>query len=94
MGGFSESKGIKHGKLRFEDVFTQVIHNISLLKNTILTKKVQQQKKRKKKDEKKEAKKFRILFRILGFLLQLSSMELYTRLILLFINSSFIDSFS
>jgi len=94
MGGFSESKGIKHGKLRFEDVFTQVINNISLLKNTILTKKVQQQKKRKKKDEKKEAKKFRILFRILGFLLQLSSMELYTRLILLFINSSFIDSFS
>jgi hypothetical protein len=97
MGGFSESKGIKHGKLRFEDVFTQVINNISLLKNTILTKKVEQQKKKKKKkkkDEKKEAKKFRILFRILGFLLQLSSMELYTRLILLFINSSFIDSFS
>jgi len=57
MGGFSESKGIKHGKLRFEDVFTQVINNISLLKNTILTKKVQQQKKKKKKRRKKRSKK-------------------------------------
>jgi len=59
MGGFSESKGIKHGKLRFEDVFTQVINNISLLKNTILTKKVEQQKKKEKKKKKKKKKKRR-----------------------------------